>query len=105
MKIYRQVTPKFREQFFSLVEPNQNIVITCHFSPDDDAISSVLSLRYLLSQKYPHKKIKIIISGRSVDRFSSFKNYNQINFVSDVLEYIKSEPFPIQLDNIQFKQW
>ena len=64
-----------------------------------------MSLRYLLSQKYPHKKIKIIISGRSVDRFSSFKNYNQINFVSDVLEYIKSDDLLIVVDGSQYSRF
>lgn len=105
MTLYRQITPKFKESFFSLLKSHRSIVITCHFSPDDDAISSVLSLYHLITNKYQQKSVKIIISGKYNERFSSFRYFDHITFVPDLLDNINSEDLIIAVDGSQYERF
>ncbi len=88
----------FREKFFSLIQASNNIVITAHISPDDDSIASVLSMYSILTQKYPEKKIQMIYTGQSVDRYSIFYNFEKIQFVDDIASYLKDIDLLVFLD-------
>lgn len=105
MAIYRQITPQFRKSFFSLLKSYSKIVITTHFSPDDDAISSVLSLYHLITSKYQSKDVKIIISGKYNERFSSFHYFDHITFVPDLLDNIEPDSLIIAVDGSQYERF
>lgn len=92
----------FREQFYALVESSEHIVITSHFSPDDDSIGSVLSVYTVLTTQYPTKDIRIIYTGPSVDRYKIFINFDKIEFVPDVAHEVAHADLLICLDASQY---
>jgi nanoRNase/pAp phosphatase (c-di-AMP/oligoRNAs hydrolase) len=92
----------FRTDFFALAEKSEHIVITSHFSPDDDSIGSVLSTYTILTTKYPSKDIRIVYTGNLADRWHSFENFNKINFVPDVAHELQGVDLLIMLDANQY---
>ena len=95
----------FREKFFDLVETAQQVVITSHFSPDDDSIGSVLLMRALLVVKYPEKNIRIIYTGSSVDRYRIFSGFENIEWVSDIAEKLEGSELLITLDGSNWRRF
>lgn len=75
---------KFSENFYKLLDPAGSILITSHIDPDDDAIASVLSVYFILSQKYPSKSIDIKFSSEIDTRWGYFENINKVQSVQDV---------------------
>lgn len=102
---YPQPSPEFSSKFFDLVEKSDKVVITAHESPDDDSIASVLSVFDILTTKYPNKNIRIVYSSEPEDKFNIFKNYEKIEFVSDLAEEIKDTDLLIMLDGSQFSRF
>lgn len=96
---------KAKQQLISLVESVKKIVITCHFSPDDDAIGSLLSTYDWLINRYPQKSISMIISNSYIERFSSFLNYQKIKFVPDISTEIEKTDLLIMLDGSQYNRF
>ncbi len=94
----------FRESFFSLISEANSIVITAHFSPDDDSIASVLGMYSILSIKFPEKKIQIIYTGEIVDKYKIFFNFEKIQFVKDVGENLEGVDTIILLDCSKFSR-
>ncbi|MDB5188414.1 MAG: recombinase RecJ [Candidatus Nomurabacteria bacterium] len=92
----------FRTAFFALVEKAGHVVITSHFSPDDDSIGSVLSVYAILTAKYPSKDIRIIYTGQSSDRHRSFAQFEKITFVPDVATELAGTDVLIMLDANQY---
>ncbi len=88
----------FRESFFSLAQEAQHVVITAHFSPDDDSIASVLSVYTILSKKYPAKDIRIVYTGERSDRHSIFLNFEHIEWVDDVANHLEGTDLLVILD-------
>lgn len=97
-KMYTSICKDFNEGFFELVENSENIVITSHFSPDGDSISSVLSVYSIISAKFPNKNIKIIYSGKTDTKFSYFKNFEKIIWAEDVSDELKETDLVVLLD-------
>jgi phosphoesterase RecJ-like protein len=95
----------FREQFYALAASAQHIVITSHFSPDDDSIGSVLSVYTILTAHYPGKDIRIVYTGTAVDRYNIFTNFNNIEFVDDVANHLTNADLLIVLDGGQFHRF
>lgn len=95
----------FREKFFALVASAQHIVITSHYSPDDDSIGSVLSVYTILEGKYPSKDIRIIYTGDKVDRYSVFAHFEKIEFVQDVATELSHADMLIVLDGGQYQRF
>jgi phosphoesterase RecJ-like protein len=92
----------FRESFFALVKNAENIIITSHYSPDDDSIGSVLSLYQILKNNYQNKNIRIIYTGVPVSRYSVIPYFEHIEWVSDVSEYVKHSDVWVFLDANQY---
>lgn len=88
----------FREAFFTAIDQAQSIAITAHMSPDDDSIASVLSMYTILSTKFPQKKIQILYTGTSVDRYNFFSNFENIQFVDDIGNHLEGIDTLILLD-------
>ncbi|HTH93090.1 MAG TPA: DHH family phosphoesterase [Candidatus Paceibacterota bacterium] len=95
----------FREQFYALVEGAQHIVITSHFSPDDDSIGSVLSVYTILTTKYPEKDIRIMYTGEKVDRYKTFKYFDKIEFVPDIATALTDVELLIMLDGSSYSRF
>lgn len=95
---YSKIAKEFAEDFFKLVENSQNIILTSHFAPDGDSISSVLSVYRIIRDKYKEKKVKIVYSNKIDENFSSFQNFDKIVWVEDMTEHIKDCDLLIVLD-------
>lgn len=102
---YSSLTLLFKKKFFNLVSTSKNILIVGHTSPDDDAVSSVLSLKYFLSQKYSQKKIVAAFSAGPVDRFFPFAGYPEIKFVKDITHIIDDYDTVFFLDGSQYSRF
>lgn len=102
---FKSFSNTFSKAFFSLVSRAHNVVITTHFSPDDDAIGSSLALFHYLAPKYPHKIFKIVITGSPVSRYNSFVGSDLINYVDDLSLHLKSCDLLIALDGSQFSRF
>lgn len=95
---------EFRESFFSLVSESNNVVITAHFSPDDDSIASVLSMYSILKIKFPEKDIRIIYTGEEVSRYNVFHNFEKIEWVDDIAHHLEGVETLILLDVGKFSR-
>ncbi len=89
---------QFRTNFFELADSAQNILITSHMGPDDDSISSVLSLYFILQEKYPEKSIRIVYSSERNDRWNYFENFEKIEFVTEIADVMTDVDLLIGLD-------
>ncbi len=69
----------FKEQFFELVQNASNILITSHKTPDDDSISSVLSTREVILNKFPDKNIQIIYSSEVGSKWNRFEGIEKVS--------------------------
>lgn len=90
--------PKFVEEFFRMVEAAGSVIITSHTSPDDDSIGSVLSIFWIIKEKYPQKKVEVIYSGERENRYEKFAGYDQIKFVPDLADNLIGGELLIFLD-------
>lgn len=88
----------FREKLFALVSESENIVITSHYSPDDDSIASVLLTYTILEEQFVEKNIKIIYTGAPSQRHSIFHNFDKITWVDDVANHLDHTDLLIILD-------
>lgn len=102
---YSQLSSEFTSKFFGLVNQANKIIITAHESPDEDSIASVLSVYDILSHRYPKKNIRIIYSSEPEDKFRIFKNYDKIEFVTDLADEISGTDLLILLDGSQFSRF
>lgn len=89
---------EFRDAFWKLVEAAPRVVITAHFSPDDDSIASVLSTYTILTTHFPDKSIRIIYTGEKVDRHNIFHNFEKIEWVDDIANFAQEIDLLIVLD-------
>ena len=106
-KIYKSASKDFKKKFDSIVKDSKKIMITSHMGPDDDSISSVLST-YIYLQKYlkvPSRNIKMMYSGKKLDRWSYFFNFEKIKFVGDIEKYSKEFDLIICLDGGGWKRF
>ncbi|HEY0980008.1 MAG TPA: DHH family phosphoesterase [Candidatus Paceibacterota bacterium] len=88
----------FRSAFFEHCERANTIAITAHYSPDDDSIASVLSVYTILTTKYPNKSVRVVYTGRAVERYNIFHNFDNIEFVDDVANHLEGTELLIVLD-------
>ena len=102
---YSQLSSEFTSKFFDLVNQANKTVITAHESLDEDSIASVLSVYDVLSCKYTKKNIRIIYSSEPEDKFKIFKNYDKIEFVTDLADEIGGTDLLIMLDGSQFNRF
>jgi phosphoesterase RecJ-like protein len=95
----------FRRDFFALTEKAQHIVITSHYSPDDDSIGSVLAVYTILTTQYPAKDIRIIYTGAPSERHNVFAQFEKIEFVTDVGNELTGADLLIMLDANQYARF
>lgn len=95
---------QFRSDFFQLAADAKSIVITAHFSPDDDSIASVLTMHLVLTERFPEKKVRIVYTGEPVTRYAPFFNFEKIEFVDDVAHHLEDTDLLIVLDTNKYER-
>lgn len=102
---FKKPSKEFTEQFNHLVSKSNSIVITAHYSPDDDSVASVLAMYSFLKEQWPKKKVVILYTGDNPKKLISFKNYDKICFVEDLAEEMKTVDLFVGLDGSQFTRF
>ncbi len=102
---YNSITKEFTDEFFKLVEASNNILITSHFSPDGDSISSVLSMYRILKDQYQDKNVRIAYSGEFDAHFDYFENFKKIEWTDDVANHLDAADLLIALDCGNFSRF
>lgn len=94
------ILKQFKIDFDEIVKNHKGrIVISSHINPDDDSISSVLSLyTYFKDLKQISNAVEIYYSNKKVDRWEKFKYFEKINFVEDISQILNKEDLLIILD-------
>lgn len=93
---------QFKKDFIQMTQEADAILVTSHMSPDDDSIGSVLGVGEYLRALYPDKKISLAYSGvkgpELSHRYGTFKGFDSISFVPDIVEFFDSHDVVIVLD-------
>lgn len=107
IKFDTEINKKLKKKFDSILFESESIVITSHFSPDDDSIASVLSVYYYIINilNLKSSRIKIIYTGEKNEKWSSLANFDKINFVDDLFNHIKNSDTLIMLDGGGYKRF
>jgi len=95
----------FQKKFLEIFDNAKKVVITSHISPDDDSIGSVLSLYGILNQIDLSKNIKIVYEGPIAERYSSFSNFDKIQFSEDISFLIEGADLLIIVDVNQYNRF
>lgn len=99
---FTEPSKKFAAEFFKLIFKSKSIVVTSHSSPDDDSIGSILSIYWIVKQKYSHNKVAMIYTGEHDSRYQKFAGYDKINFVPDLADNLSGVDLLIMLDGGSF---
>lgn len=91
---------EFKQKFDRVVKESEIIYITSHINPDGDAISSVLSIYYYVTEvlRHPKEKVCPIFTGEYSENWEYFKYYSKVQFVEDISGVIKPNSTVILLD-------
>lgn len=102
-----EISDDFKNSFDESVSKAQSIKITSHFSPDDDSISSVLTVYYYLVNRLnmTDEKIKIVYTGERNEKWNSLKYFEKINFVDDIYNHIDENDLLLVLDGGGYKRF
>lgn len=96
---------EFYSAFTSLLQEKQSIIVMSHMNPDDDSISSMLTLYSHIVTQFPEKKITLLYSGKKEIRWSYFENFQQIQFLDDSEIVFDSYDLFVGLDACQFSRF
>ena len=99
---FKSPDPKFSEEFFKLANTARSIVITSHTSPDDDSIGAVLSVFWMLKEKYAAKKIEAVYTGERDSKYAKFAGYDKTQFVPELADCLQGVDLLILLDGGNF---
>ena len=71
-----KITKSFAKKIEEEILKAKKIVISSHISPDDDSISSVLSMYYYITRflNVSPDNVRMINTGKESDRWNSFKD-------------------------------
>lgn len=95
---------EFRKQFELLCKNASEIVVCSHQSPDDDSISTVLTMYRHLKDTYVEKRVRILYEGKSNARWAYFEGFEQINFVENLKEMLNGVDLIIIMDVAQLQR-
>jgi len=88
--------PKLQE----ILENSRKIFICSHLSPDADAVCSLLATYDFLSKAYPDKEYGLYFSTEDkYEIFDSLKNFEKIQWVNDIADYVNQYDTLIFLDH------
>ena len=99
-------TPKeFYTAFSTLIRNIDSILIMSHTSPDDDSISSVLTLYSYITCTYPDKKVSIIYSGEQEKRWAYFEHFDKIIFTKELTSEMLNYEILVGVDACQLSRF
>ncbi len=114
------VRAEFKNQVEAKVASSENIIVTSHKRPDDDAMCAALAQKRILEKKFPGKNIKVVFSDKPIDAWDKLlKSPDQLSWPSaqkkkvndettrngDVADYINSKDTLICLDGGTFEKF
>lgn len=88
MNVSRNYKMKY-QPFYQLIQNSQNILVTSHYSPDPDAIGSVLYTHGVLKENFPNKNISAVLENPVPKEFSFLPHFNQLK-IGDACEDIRN---------------
>ena len=105
--VEKRITKEFAGKVEKEILKSEKIVISSHISPDDDSISSILSMYYYITKflDISPKKVRMINAGKRSDRWDVFKNYTKIEFVGDLEDYLDNKTLLILLDGSDWNRF
>ncbi len=95
----------FRKEFWKMVKEAKSIAITSHIGPDDDSISSMLAVYWLVKNNDPKKRVKMLCKGEQTDEWGYFEGFSEIKFVDEVADHLKREDLLIVLDGSSYERF
>lgn len=106
-QFFNEINDDIVSQFKDWATRAPSIVVASHISPDDDSISSVLSIYYYVTKylKVPEEKVRIIYTGDQTSRWANFANFDKIEFVDDLHGYVKDTDLLIVADGSGWKRF
>lgn len=106
-RFYTNLNKNFVKLFDEKVKDASSVVITSHMSPDDDSISSILSIYFYLTEYLNLKKskVKLMITGEKVNRWEYFKGFENIEFVENLGDNLRDVDVLIMLDGSSWKRF
>jgi len=105
--IEKRITKEFAGKVEKEILKSEKIVISSHISPDDDSISSILSMYYYITEflGISPDKVRMINAGKRSDRWGVFENYAKIEFVDDLEDYLDDKILLILLDGSDWNRF
>jgi len=94
-----------KEEFDQLVAYQQNIVITAHTNPDEDAVCSALAVYEYIYRKWPEKNIRIVISDQTNDNWKFLANADKIEWVENLADHLEGVDLVVFLDGNSRKRF
>ena len=86
------------QKFHQLVSEANSILITGHRDADNDALAGALSIYFLIQEKYPDKKARIMSSPSLRENLKHFANFEKIEAVGDITDHLEGIDLIIMLD-------
>lgn len=87
------------DQFHEILKNSKKVLLCSHKYPDWDAVCSLLSMYDYLSKTYPNKEYGLYFSEKSpYNSFSFLKNFEKIQWISDIPDIVKDYDTLIFLD-------
>lgn len=87
-----------KDKFDRLVEQENNIIITTHINPDEDAICSLLAVYQYIYRRWPEKKIRMVVSSQPSDAWNFLLQVDKIEWVENLADYLSTVGLVIFLD-------
>lgn len=106
-RFFEEINQSFVDEFKNKVTAATSIVVSSHTSPDDDSISSLLSVyNYLINNlEIDPSKVKIFYTGEKTDKWNYFENFEKINFVEDLADNLGGVDVLIVTDGSGWKRF
>jgi len=88
-----------------MVQESKRIVVIGHMNPDDDSISSMLATKWLVSERFSEKEIRMVCYSEKTDEWNYFKGFEEIEFVDEENNEVNRTDLLIMLDGSTFDKF
>lgn len=87
---YNQLMKKeeFVNKFWEILFNYNTVTILSHQSPDEDALSSLISLKLIILNRFPEKIVRLLIEDRRFSIVDFLEGYDEIEFVKNITKEI-----------------
>ncbi len=104
---FTEINKEFIDLFKKEVKQAESLILSSHIAPDEDAISSILSVYYYLINylKIDKAKIRILYTGEKLTKWKDFVNFGEVEFVDDIYGYLKPNDLVIFTDGSGWRRF